>query len=41
MTTPTIDVATLPGVGIKPALSLKRHPRAAWLVALLVAVRRV
>ena len=31
-----MDLGSLPGVGIKPGLSLKRHPRAAWAVALLV-----
>lgn len=36
MNPPAMDVSSLPGVGIKPGLSLKRHPRAAWLVALLV-----
>lgn len=33
---PAVDVSTLPGAGIKPLLSLQRHPRAALLVALLV-----
>nr|MCU0966230.1 hypothetical protein [Burkholderiaceae bacterium] len=36
MNKPAFDLGSLPGVGIKPALSLKRHPRAAWAVALLV-----
>jgi hypothetical protein len=31
-----VDVSALPGAGIKPWLSLQRHPRAAWLVAVLV-----
>jgi Mrp family chromosome partitioning ATPase len=30
------DLSTLPGAGIKPALSLRRHPRAAAWAALLV-----
>ncbi|MCB1997280.1 MAG: hypothetical protein H6933_07645 [Burkholderiaceae bacterium] len=38
MNTPTFDPATLPGAGIKPLLSLRRHPRAALLVALLVVL---
>lgn len=36
MSVPAVDVSTLPGIGIKPLLSLQRHPRAALLVALLV-----
>lgn len=38
MNAPSLDVGSLPGIGIKPALSLRRHPRAAMLVALLVLV---
>ena len=34
--TPMTDVTSLPGAGIKPLLSLRRHPRTAWLVAVLV-----
>jgi Mrp family chromosome partitioning ATPase/capsular polysaccharide biosynthesis protein len=36
LTAPMTDVTSLPGAGIKPLLSLRRHPRTAWLVAVLV-----
>lgn len=36
MTSPTIDTGALPGIGIKPLLSLKRHWRAGIAAALLV-----
>ena len=38
MNSSSIDLGSLPGVGIKPGLSLKRHPRAVWVVALLVLI---
>lgn len=36
MSAPSFDPATLPGAGIKPLLSLRRHPGVAIIVALLV-----